>query len=112
MFLRIPKVASSLLAVYFWNLHENDTTKLENVAGKHVGGLWVHNSLLRNKIVDSIRPLQNYSQEEIKLIIQQNEGVLVTRDPLDRIVSAWRDKFGENGVVASLQIKSTFFVRL
>ena len=79
---------------------------LEKAASRHSESLWIHRTL-----IDSIRALKNYSKEERKVVIEQNDGIVVVRDPLDRLVSAWRDKFGKEGVAANVEVKSRFFVR-
>ena len=108
---RLPKVGSTQLSVYLWSLHDNDTSKMDVAFDAHAGGIWVHDKLLKNEITDKIRPLHTYSKEEQHHLIENVSGVLVVRDPLDRIVSAWRDKFGPVEDATNLQIKTSFFVR-
>ena len=76
-------------------------------ASTHEKAGWVHSSLRKHEIIESIRPLKNLTDEERKIIIEQTEGMLVVRDPLDRLVSAWRDKLGNESIVKN---KTSFLV--
>ena len=87
-----------MLSVYFWNLHENDTSKLNEVASSHEKGAWIHSRLFKPSFSDNIRPLEYYKGEEMNNLIEQTEGILVVRDPLDHLISAWRDKLGSESI--------------
>ena len=54
--------------------------------------------------------LSKYSTDEAKRLITSLPKFAVVRNPLNRIVSAWRDKFGPNTKNDSLTEKRTFFV--
>ncbi|XP_078577585.1 carbohydrate sulfotransferase 10-like [Branchiostoma floridae x Branchiostoma japonicum] len=42
-----------------------------------------------------IKRLKNYTKEEVRLRFEKYTKLLIVRDPLERLVSAWKDKFVE-----------------
>ena len=107
---RMPKVGSTLLLNFFFSLHStttNDTDRLNATIDRRIDGNWVH---YRPKELEdaSIQQIQWKNQKLLRNVTK----IVFVRDPLDRIISAWRDKFGPIGVVASEEVKSEFYVSL
>ena len=96
-----------MLLNFFSALHSKDPNLLllnETILERH-GGRWVHTDIekLRQYQIYPIT-LQNQS------LFSENAKVLFVRDPLDRIVSAWRDKFGPLEFAASPKVKQIYYV--
>ena len=94
----IPKAGSSQLLWYFEHCLKNNSNNksqsfchLEKVSDR--GDInWMHDVDSEN--LNNVRYLINYEADEIDEILKSYKKLIVVRDPLDRVVSAWRDKMG------------------
>ena len=72
-------------------------------------GRWVH---FDDKKLNQRLPKLSSLDRKLAVALLKNSSKLVyVRDPLDRLVSAWRDKLGPLELAASVKEKKTFYVR-
>ena len=100
----MPKVGSTILLHLFLSLESHNTSKLLSVANKRIIGRLIHG----NSSVGHLKAnLDQCTRDESG---KQVAKIVFVRDPLDRIVSAWRDKFGPIGFAASTTVKRLYYV--
>ena len=99
---RILKVGSTVLLNFFAELDENKGTMLEATLRHRSDGRWVHWKNITN--ADGISKISGRKKEVANF--------MVVRNPLDRIISAWRDKFGPVDSVASVGKKKSYYYKL
>ena len=94
-------------------MQTNDTQKLNQTVENRVRGRWVH-SIKTGTEWRSVKVKQNCSSDDA----DGGGGgggsrvkIIVVRNPLDRLVSAWRDKFGSIGDAADQGVKWYYYVR-
>ena len=62
------------------------------------------------KLFQRVPVLTSLNQSDAKQIARQLPKVAIVRDPLQRIVSAWRDKFGPIDLAGNVNDKRIFYV--
>ncbi|XP_078699164.1 carbohydrate sulfotransferase 11-like [Branchiostoma floridae x Branchiostoma belcheri] len=98
MYCYIPKVACKTMKLLFYNLEHNTTERLISVGtadfkgrkdnyiapNEHKGG-WIHSR--------GHKKMKHYSEEELSLRLATYRKIIIVRDPLERLASAWLNKF-------------------
>ena len=107
-FFRLNKVGCTVIENFFFTLHDNDKTVLEETLKNRHNGSWIHkNDDLKNTRIKLLREMSIDEQNEL---VKTMPKMVFVRDPLDRVISAWRDRFGSIEDVASVEIKQRYYV--
>ncbi|XP_078698866.1 carbohydrate sulfotransferase 12-like [Branchiostoma floridae x Branchiostoma belcheri] len=96
----IPKTGCTTMKLLLYNLEHNETEKLswgfrkvdwlpsDDKSNRTSGERdveWIHRQKFKS--------LEDYSEEEVSLRLATYKKIIVVRDPLERLASAWFDKF-------------------
>ena len=83
---------------------------MQLVARKQNNGEWIHKNL--DHLEPHLESFMYLKPKEIQRIVSTLKKIAIVRNPLDRIVSAWRSKFGPPDLVASNKQRDMYLVKL
>ena len=108
LFSRVAKVGSTEFFNFFWSLHDSDTSNLEQMLENRDKGDWVHQN--DETLNERLPKLSSLDRTLAETLLKNTSKLVYIRDPLDRLVSAWKDKLGPLQPGDSVEQKKLFYV--
>ncbi|XP_078700124.1 carbohydrate sulfotransferase 12-like [Branchiostoma floridae x Branchiostoma belcheri] len=113
----IPKVGCKTMKLLFYNLEHNETLRLNTDGTAEMQpekANFTDPKLRRSGYIHSrgFKTFKHYSKEEVGLRLATYKKIIVVRDPLERLASAWLGKFVNMPARGSLRWVRALNIRL